>query len=55
LCVRCACCALPVLQSAAAIQVMLIRRTTGAAVPVDCGLPAGASLDILHIPKTLLT
>jgi hypothetical protein len=54
LCVRCACCALPVLQSATAIQVTPIRRTTGSPVLVDRGLPAGASLDILHIPKTLL-
>ena len=54
LCVRCACCALPVLQSATAIQVTPIRRTTRSAVPIDRGLPAGTSLDILHIPKTLL-
>jgi len=53
-CVRCSCCALPVLQAAPAIEGTPVGRATGSAVPVDCGLPAGTSLEILHIPKTLL-
>jgi hypothetical protein len=41
LCARCACCTLPVLQSATVVQATPVPRRTVSAAPVHRGLPAG--------------
>jgi hypothetical protein len=56
-CVRCtcACCASPVAPMLPVTIVMTLRHPMDLPVAAHGALPAGVPLDILHIPKSLLT
>jgi hypothetical protein len=55
-CVRCACacCTSPIVKTAAIASTVLLPRVARSPVPAD-DVNAGVPVDILHIPKPLLT
>lgn len=53
-CVRCSCCAIPLLHAPLFVARAVSAPVNAFAPRIDHGLPVGVSPDILHVPKSLV-